>query len=299
MTKMVVVSLPTRGEAPHLEAVARSYIELAADPEHVTVVVSVDNDDLAWVNNDDPVWPEGRVSAMQEKLGPRAIVSVAPREDCLGDKWNRALKVCPGDIYCVATDDNVVATKGWDEALRAGAALYPDDCGVIYYGEAPGAALPMCQAVTHGWADAFGGLYPSWFPFWFIDMWLDELAMMTGRMVWVDVAIRSCDGRGKTRGLRDVRYWNQFFDLTRPVREAQADQAIDELYKDMPWMAWRLRGKGRLALRTVFEGRSQFIYAEAVEAQATRATENPEDARYVRIKARADAYIQSLYAKAA
>lgn len=288
MTKKIVVSLPTRGDAPYLEAVVKSYVENATDRDNVRVVVSTDEDD--------PAWNRERRRNFE---GGSVVVSRAEREDCLGDKWNRVISIEPGDVYCVATDDNAVVTRGWDEVLRAGAALYPDDCGVLYYGEAPNAALPMCQAVTHGWADAFGGIYPTHFPYWFIDMWLDELAMMTGRMVWVEIAIASCDGRGKTRGLRDVRYWNQFFDLTRPVREAQADQAIAELYKAEPWMAWRLQGKGRLALRTVFEGRSRYIQAEAVEAQATRAIENPEDARYVRIKAKAEAYLESLYAKAA
>jgi hypothetical protein len=287
--KTITVSLPTRGEAPHLDAVVKSYVELAEDQENLRVVVSVDEGD--------PAWEGGRSLKLRDH--PSVILSRAAREDAIGDKWNRSISVSPADIYCVATDDNAVATRGWDARVRAGAALYADDVGVLYYGEA-NAVLPMCQAVTAGWAEGFVGIYPTHFPYWFIDMWLDELAMMTGRMVWVDVAIGSCGGeRGKTRGLRDVRFWNQFFDLTRPLREAQADRAIDELYRDAQWMAWRLRGKGRAALRTVFEGRSQFIYAEAVEAEATRAVENPEDARYVRIKQAAEDYLSGLYRAAA
>jgi hypothetical protein len=284
----VTVSIPTRGEAPHLAMVVKTYVEKAEKPEDVTIVVATDEDD--------PFWNRDRRRDLESDV---VVVSRAPREDALGDKWNRAIGIAPAGVYVAGTDDNVVLSKGWDERLREGAALYTDGIGVIYFGEAPNAQLPIAQAVTHGWADAFGGLYPTHFPFWFIDMWLDELAMMTGRMVWVDILVGSCGGRGKTRGLRDVRYWNQFFDLTRPVREAQADEAIAELYKDAPWMAWRLQGKGRLGLRAVFEGRSQFIQAEAVEAQATRAVDNPEDERYVRIREKADAYLESLYAKAA
>lgn len=285
MKKKIVVSLPTRGEAQYLDRVVRSYLDNAIDLENVRVVVSIDDDDT--IGNSSR-------SADLEDLSS-VILSRAPRENCIGDKWNRAISVCPGDVYCVGADDSAILTKGWDEKLREGAALYPDDIGCIYFGEAPGAQLPMCQAVTKGWAEGFGGLYPSHFPYWFVDMWLDELAMMTGRMVWVDVQMMSCGGRGKTRGLRDVRFWNQFFDLTRPVREAQADKAIDELYKDVPWMAWRLRGKGREALRTVFDSRSQFIYQEAVEAEATRSLEAPEDSRYVNIKRNAELYLQNLY----
>jgi hypothetical protein len=280
----VTISIPTRGEAPLLDPVVRSYLDNAAQPDLVRIVVCVDDDDPAW-----------QARELNFNPHPSVMVSRAPREDALGDKWNRAIALAPAGVYGAGTDDNSIVTQGWDDRLREGAALFEDGIGVLYFGEAPNAQLPMMQAVTQGWVDGFGGIYPSHFPYWFIDMWLDELAMMTGRMCWVEIGLNSLGGRGKTRGLRDVRFWNQFFDLTRPVRESIADAAIAELYKDARWMAWRLQGKARLGLRMVFEGRSKFIQAEAVEAQATRAEDNPEDARYVRIKAAAESYLSSLY----
>lgn len=283
----ITVSIVTRGAAPYLDTVIRAYTENATDLDNVRIVVASDNDDPAW---------DERIDTPHE---PHIIYSRALREDYLGAKWNRALRIAPADIYVMTTDDTGILTKGWDAKLRESAALFQDGVGVLYFGEAQGAVLPMVQAVTHGWADGFGGLFCEHFPYWFVDMWLHELATMTQRVLWVDIAGELVGGRGKTKGLRDLRFWNDFFDRTRPLREYQADRAIDELYKGQPYRVAQLRGRLREVALASFSWSSQYIQQTSAQQEGALSIDAPEDDRYLRIKAKANAYMESLYKKAA
>src|ERR1700688_5001121 len=79
----------------------------------------------------------------------KTVISIAPREDSLGEKYNRCARAHPADLYVAWADDCITTTQGWDKILTDAAALYPDKCGTIYFGSREGSPLPIGWAVTH------------------------------------------------------------------------------------------------------------------------------------------------------
>src|ERR1700752_2031883 len=63
---------------------------------------------------------------------PRVIWSVEPREDSLGTKYNRVLKVASAEVYLVMVDYAPHVTPGLDQKILRAAKLFPDGIGVVY-----------------------------------------------------------------------------------------------------------------------------------------------------------------------
>src|SRR5207245_7883120 len=76
---------------------------------------------------------------------------------------------------------------------------------------------------SKGWVELTGQLYPTHFPFWFIDTWVDETySFVTGNTIPIVSNLMLTGKRGKTRRLRDLQFWWQYFTALRPQREADA-----------------------------------------------------------------------------
>ena len=73
-----------------------------------------------------------------------------------------------------------------------------------------------------------GGIYPEYFPYWFVDHWFQEIGKRVGRevfaRVWVD-----CSKKQPTIGLRDQYFWGQVFGLLTPERETMAEHIMDDM----------------------------------------------------------------------
>ncbi len=207
-------------------------------------------------------------------------LSVKPREDSLGAKFNRVLTEAKADVYLAMVDYAPHVTPAFDRLILEAADLFPDRIGVVYNGMA-NPSFPGINAVTHRWAILAGGFYPPYFPYWFIDHWLDDLAKMTDRLAFADVKI-DVGPRPGTMELREPAWWGTFFDLLMPVRQEIARKIISKM--DEP--AWRkrmLRGRFPLTAYT-----SKWINECLRNAPWSIPNEtNMGDARYQRIKARA------------
>ena len=164
----------------------------------------------------------------------RMGAAIAQRLMALGHEltvWNRTIEKAQA---LAAAGAKVAATPfqaaSFSETvmtiLTDAAALYPDKCGTIYFGTREGSPLPIGWAVTHKMVEKIGYFAVPYFPYWYHDTWLDEIARMTGRNFYADVNVTFPNGQGKTRGLRDVAFWATFFDLTRPLRKAIADKIL-------------------------------------------------------------------------
>lgn len=156
----------------------------------------------------------------------KTIISVEPREDSLGAKYNRCAKAAPADIYMGWADDQTTTTQGWDKILTEAIGYYPDQCGMVYFGTRESSALPVSWAISQKMVEKIGYFCPTYFPCWYHDTWIDEIARMTGRMFYANVDIVFPGGQGKTRGLREVAFWATFFDLTRPLRREIASKIL-------------------------------------------------------------------------
>lgn len=231
----------------------------------------------------------------------------APRENSLGDKYNRAVSYAPEDtkLYVLGVDDCYLSTPGWDKVLLDAAAKFQDGIGVVYFGGKSGESfqLPDGMAVTKGWLDQVGFFCPSLFPFWWHDTWIDELARMTGRYVWANVEWNKFGhtektGAHKTTRMREVSWWARFFDSTRQLRVDKALEVIGGL--DYPeWHRAQLKQEMQATANMLWR-RNGILRDRGHEFEKNYGAETaPPDAGYQQIKTEAYAMLAQMGKKAA
>lgn len=207
----VTVCIASRGKADGLVEKVEEILAACTLPD-TRVSIAFDEDDEAGIVHFD---------------NPRVVWSVAARADDLGSAFNRCARQCPADLYVCGDDDRSYGPIGWDSLAAEAASKLPAGIGMVAEERADKNALPDFLAVTEKMASVLGYLMPTHFPFWFIDTWLDEVARMAGCMVRAPITV-SMRPEG-TRGMRDLAWWAEFFDRTRPLRHAEASDLLDEI----------------------------------------------------------------------
>lgn len=206
------------------------------------------------------------------------VWSIEAREDSVGAKFNRVLSIAPANVYMVMVDYVAYVTPGFDQKILDAAAVFPDDIGVVYSHMA-NLSFPFMNAVTKGYVEKTGGIYPEHFPYWFVDHWLDDIAKMIGRVAFADVNVKM-DVKPPTHGHREPAFWATLYDALTLERRRIARSIIES--PDFCEPEWRKK-----LLRThhpLIEERSQ-ILNNMVKSMA--AMDKSTDERYERIRARA------------
>lgn len=268
------VCIASRGHPKDLLTVIKSIDDNAYDPEKTTIAVALDDNDST---NPEP--PKTRCNLLW---------SVDPQEDSLGAKYNRAQMISPQDteFYVLGADDNIFSTKNWDDIIRAHANLYDGQAGLVYFGRLDG-SLPTQMAISHHFVKVQGWLFPPYWPFWFHDTWIDEIGHMTNRILWAPIPIQEIGGRGKTRGLREVTFWAEFFETLRPMRELIACEISEKF--NPPWLDAILKQKTEI-FRKYFASRTYNLRdpATAVSFERRMSVDAGPSERYNRIKSAAE-----------
>lgn len=203
----------------------------------------------------------------------RVTKFVAPREDSLGEKFNRVLTIAPNDVYLVMVDYAPHVTKGFDRKILNAANVFPDGIGIIY-NHLANLSFPQINAVTDGYVKLAGGIYPPYFPYWFVDHWLDDIGRMIDRIAFVDVGLDT-HLRPGTLDYREPAFWSAVYDGLVLERRQLALKIIDAM--DEPgWRKELLRGNFPLV-----EERSH-ILNQTVRQLIGRDTSTDE--RYERIR---------------
>lgn len=273
------INICTR-ERPHL--IAETIETTLKNIEQATtcLMISVDDDD-----------EKTRDVAM--KYFSNCAVSVLPREDSLGEKYNRVLKVAPADVYLSLVDYAPMTQKGFDTAILEAASVYPDGICAVN-GPLANLSFPCWQAVTHKFAEKMGGIHPPYFPYWFVDHWLDDLSKMIDRLVYIPFVNDFWSRRPeKTLELRDVDYWATFYDQTYFLRRDIALSIINSIEFDETPGRKRALPMNFMAIKQ----RSEMIndicrHNHAGMEQGRGGT--PPDERYLRVKENAARVLQGL-----
>jgi len=238
--------------------------------------IALDTTRLVIVADDDD---EPTIAALERLPADHRIhAGVMPRPDSVAEKWNVALQY-PADAYLPMVDYAPHVTPGFDKLILEAVALFPDNIGVVY-NQYANQSFPQINVVTAGLAQRLGWIYPPYFPYWFVDHWIDDIARMTGRLAFADVAIHTARRPG-TQELREPAFWSTFYDAGYLVRRAQAEDIIGA--SDEP--EWRRR-----LLVSAFpfhEQRSLMINEYLRSISQTIVEAGPPDARYLRLKEQA------------
>ncbi len=200
----VAVVIASRGRPERILNAVKDADEKAACNDTV-IVACLDNDDTL------PQKPDTK-----HKL----IWSVEPREDSLGQKYNRGAALAPDCTALLSCDDVIFSRVGYDQIVNDDAAKFADGYGMIGYGMQPWANISQTIAVTSKMREWIGYFMPPYFPAWWHETWMEELGYYMGRFSRSQAfEVLEVDGRGTTTALRDVTLWAQFFQLTRVLRE--------------------------------------------------------------------------------
>lgn len=208
------INLISRGRPTRLLDTINRTLSNIVNPNTV-LMVSVDLDDPMTID-----------MLAASPAADKIKVTFAEREDTLGAKYNRALQI-PADIYMPMVDHTVPVTKGFDQLILDAASLFPDGIGAVHT-QMANASFAAYNALTAKWVEITGGIYPTYFPYWFVDHWTDDLARMIGRISYADV---QCDLGQKppTSEMREPGWWATWYDAVVSLRRMQAMMMISQL----------------------------------------------------------------------
>lgn len=263
----VTCIIATRGRPQLLAPTISTTLGNASMPE-TRLLVAADADDVPTVK---------LLGALAPTMG-QLVVSVREREDSLWAKYNRALTEAPADVYLHMADYAPIVTPMFDARVSAAAGLFPDGIGVVYSGLA-NMSFPGAEGVTAKLAEKLGFLFPPFFPYWFGDHWIDDIARLIGRISYADIALDTSKRPG-TQEMREPAFWGSFYDAMALMRRRQAAEIIRSPdFKEPPWRKVLL-----LAHHPLIERRSQHIN-DIVRSYGMGGP--AQDDRYKRIKAAA------------
>jgi hypothetical protein len=274
----VTCVLATRGRPQMLIETVKQTLSNAVHPD-TRIMIAADADD------------PGTLAVLHAFANDSRIVgSVRDREDDLGSKFNRALEDAPADVYSHMVDYAPMMTYGFDLYLSTVASQIPDNIGVINC-RMPTLCFTASQGITHGLAKHLGFIYPPYFPYWFVDHWIDDIARMIGRLFYVDNEVDTSRRPG-TQELREPGWWATFYDVLAPMRRKQAEEIILSDGFAAPHMQALL-----IEAFPMHEHRSKWINHQVRAQDAYMVTgggAGPPDERYARVKARAVKMIKEI-----
>ena len=248
------------------------------------------------LDDDDPTLQQAEELLAGFPEEARRIIThvIGPREDSLGAVYNRCVKAVQADVYINGADDVVIKSKAWDARILKECERFPDGIGVLGIGKMPvKSILPAISAVTRPMIDKMGYFLQDHTPFWWMDTWLYEIAVMIGRQLPMDMEVE-CEDWARTRGMRDVSYWAQFFDECRSRRRAIAERILKSSdFKSAPSVtAHLLERLDKVCAEFEFSNSKLRDPEYAEKIMNGFAHDAPHDERYDRIKARSIAFLE-------
>ncbi len=274
----LAINLATRGRPDLLiKTVERTLPNISR--EDTVLMISVDDDDAPTIK---ALAERGWVNDVKHG---GIHVDIAPREPSLGAKYNRVLTRLPdAEIVLAMVDYAPHITPEFDQKILDAASVFPDRIGVVY-NRLANMAFPQINAATREWCEITGYFYPPYFPYWFIDHWLDDVARITDRIAFAPVEIDVAPRPG-TQNMRDLAFWSEFFARLYPERRRQA-QAIIKVLDEPDWRKRLLYARHPLIeQRSVWLSQSVTQGAAQTEAQMGARDEPSEG--YLRLKAEAE-----------
>lgn len=191
MTPICSVLVPTRRRRALLATVIESFLDTAASPDRVEILVRVHEDDqstMEWVT-----WPRAK----------QVRVMIGDTEDGYGSiyKFLSCLAVMAnGDWIWMGSDDTVMLTQGWDRILEEclGAQKAVDTCRMVtpLIVNCPQSTIPI---LSRGYYHALGhvGVCPH------EDCYIDTLAHFAG--IKSKVAIQTKNDNPEWTAARDIK----------------------------------------------------------------------------------------------
>ncbi|MHC4112538.1 MAG: glycosyltransferase family protein, partial [Planctomycetota bacterium] len=241
----ISVLMPTRARLEYLDRSLASIDCTVGNPSGIDTWIYVDNDDditKKYISSGSYLRFSFKINWV---LGERTISQ--------GQMVNILRQRCttnPG-IYIFWPDDYIFTSNNWDSAIRDTFNRYPDR---IVLGHIPDPLLNYSDQLTIAalsaeWTNVTGKLLTEFFPFWNDDTWLDHVSQLVQRKVRVDdVSVEPIGGKGETQRLKNLPFWDRFFNNLMDERIKEANLLREAMYpKDSPEYEESLEEAERLA----------------------------------------------------
>ncbi len=177
------------------------------------------------------------------------------------------------------TDRTIPITPGWDDMVARAAAEQPRRCTWWSSPQDPVCVVPILPTA---WLDAADWRWsPEIFPFWYNDIWNQELDLMISGGGLIKVGVNYAGSRGATQRGREFGFWQSVYAATRPLRVEQA--------KRMAAHMGITSGLHDFAAEFANYDRQMLAGAPAFEERF--GDKSDPDLGYLELKARAEAYL--------
>ena len=228
MSDATALLINTRGNPDLLSATVLSLARLARWPNELKFCCRVDQDDLDTLAS---------IARLRNYVNLSYVIG--PRPMSLGAELNRFCHNVKAGFYHVINDDVIPLTPNWDEPQRKrrderaakgkSAALVA--CWMLPEIPGGGMSTPDYPIVTREWLDAApgGNIFTEYFPFWFDDRWLQEVAMYVFGKGIGPLPIGLSARKQRTQRMRDIVFWFDFFIALADERISQAQSIADAL----------------------------------------------------------------------
>lgn len=209
----IAYCMATRGAPRRAAAAIEIAHALESELNEIMYLIAADWDDVATWGYFGDYAPPSLIKMIVETRSPS-----------IGALWNRLAKHAinnGAEALVILGDDNFVTTPAWDEGI---AQLCPSgSVGVFAWTDLGSANQPTNPIISKDWYNLYGDVYPEYFPFWFVDTWLAEVWSFTsGEPIQLVPQLILTGKKGKTKRLKDLAFWWEFFVATRPERLAKA-----------------------------------------------------------------------------
>ncbi len=219
---LITILCPTRGRPDQLRKVAASLDDMSNEKSLVDLCVMVDDDDeatLTLVNSD---WTK--------QFGIQISIYVSKRPTTLAEGLNDLWKNSSnGGIYAHFTDDYTMLTPGWDSRLRYIYDNGPDDRLMVskIRDATRNPEEFVLWAKSAEWINAVGRFVPGYFPFWFTDAWIDEVAKLVGRMVDSGISMLPMEEVDiGTHNMWNLHFWFRYYQYLLCERTVEAQYLL-------------------------------------------------------------------------
>lgn len=173
----IVLLLPTRGRPDNIVRMLQSLHESShVMPE---VIARIDDDDEEIKSALDQLIAAGE--KISYRIGPRITLT---------EYWNEISGFSSAEIVMFAADDIVFKTKGWDSLIRETFDTHPDKMIFVHGDDGHWGGRFGTHGFLHRkWIDALGYVLPPYFSSDYGDTWINDVANMLGRRVFLPIVI--------------------------------------------------------------------------------------------------------------
>ena len=180
MSELISILCPTRGRPDFMMRMFKSAAHMSHTADDrvpcFEVIFYIDEDDQPSID----LWENNlQYRGCGAVVGPRINLSMA---------WNLCFDASHGQILFHGGDDLIFRTEDWDEYVKLQFRLSKDK--IIFVGGQDGFHAPEKNFLTHGflhrnWVETVGYFVPPYFSSDFNDTWLNEVADMIGRKIYL------------------------------------------------------------------------------------------------------------------